>query len=332
MEHKYVTISAPSRLHFGLISIGDLTTRKFGGAGLMVDGPRTKVAVARGDELLIAGSNDIKKSVRETVALWQKSFAPETVSACPTDQLPVYLAIHNSPRHCGFGSGTQLAFSVAAALQLAFDQPLPSAEEMALALGRGQRSAIGSYGFFEGGFLVDRGIENESIAPLDMRTDFPKDWKIALIQPLSSEGPTVFGETERKAFRELPGTTQSKADEMTSLLKNNILPSVLNEDFSSFADAVTEYGFQSGMYYSPVMGGAYASTAATAIVNKIRGLGPFAVGQSSWGPTIFAIGPSEKDVNWLVEKLGHGAEDVFCHIEVVSADNRGMRIERVPNS
>jgi len=246
--------------------------------------------------------------------------------------LPVMLAIHNAPRHRGFGSGTQLAFAVAAALQTAFEQPMPSAEEMALAMGRGQRSAIGSYGFFEGGFLVDRGVEKETIAPLDMRTDFPEDWKIALIAPLVSDDSQVFGDTEMEAFRQLPGTTQNQADQLESILKNDILPSVLRQDFPTFANAVTQYGYQSGMYYSPVMGGAYASPAATAIVDRIRKLGPFAVGQSSWGPTIFAIGPSEKDINWLVEKLSEGAEDVVGHIEVVSADNRGMKIDRVSNS
>jgi predicted sugar kinase len=74
------------------------------------------------------------------------------------------------------------------------------------------------------------------------------------------------------------------------------------------------------------MGGAYASPEATAIVDKIRGFGQFAVGQSSWGPTIFAIGPSEKEVNWLVEKMADGAEDVVGHVEIVSADNHGMKI------
>jgi len=195
-----------------------------------------------------------------------------------------------------------------------------------MALGRGKRSAIGTYGFFEGGFLVDRGIDKEFVAPLDMRTDFPDDWKIALIQPLAAETTPVFGEAELKAFRELPGTTQSQADELASILKNDILPAVLNADFPSFADAVTQYGYQSGMYYSDAVGGAYASPAATAIVEKIRGLGQFAVGQSSWGATIFAICPSEKVVNWLVEKLAQGEDDVACHAEVVSVDNVGMKV------
>ena len=133
-------------------------------------------------------------------------------------------------------------------------------------------------------------------------------------------------------FRNLPGTTQSKADELAALLKNDILPSVLNQDFPPFADAVTEYGYQSGLFYRDVVGGAYSSAAGNAIVEKVRTLGQFAVGQSSWGPTIFAIGPSEKEINWLVEKLADGVEDVACQIEVVSADNRGMQIDIVPNS
>ena len=321
-------VSAPSRLHFGLLSIGDLTARKYGGAGLMIDGPRTEVSITPGDTFQVAATGDVKELVMATAYLWQKVFAPESVRGLSLGALPICVAVNSSPRHSGFGSGTQLAFATAAALQLAFDQPLPSPEEMAMALGRGKRSAIGSYGFFEGGFLVDRGIKDESIAPLDMRTDFPEDWKIALIQPTNTEANPMFGGSELAAFRDLPGTTQTKADELAAMLKNDILPSVLNQDFPTFADSVTQYGYQSGMFYSDVVGGAYASNAATSIVDEIRRLGQFAVGQSSWGPTIFAIGPSEKEVNWLVEKLGEGVQDVACQIEVVSADNRGMRIDR----
>ena len=332
MRANSLKVSAPSRLHFGLLSIGDLTTRKFGGAGLMIDAPRTEVSVEPGGALQIDAANDVEASVNSAVSLWQKTYAPELFRDFELQKIPTRLSINHSPRHRGFGSGTLLAFAVATALQLAFAQPLPSAEELAMALGRGKRSAIGSYGFFEGGFLVDRGIEHGTMAPLDMRTDFPEDWKIALIQPTGSETTPVFGDAEVDAFRKLPGTTQTQADKLASMLKDRILPSVLNQDFATFADAVTQYGYESGTYYSSVTGGPYASDAAGKIVDRIRDLGQFAVGQSSWGPTLFAIGPSEKEVNCLVEKLGDAVEDVACQIEVVSADNHGMKVDRVSNS
>lgn len=329
---RSLTVSAPSRLHFGLLSIGDQTERKFGGAGLMIDAPRTEVEIHCDRRLVLDVPDDSKEAVRASVALWLNAFGPELLRGLPVDEIPVRLVVKNPLRHSGLGSGTQLAFATAAALQLAFGQPLPSAEEMAMAIGRGKRSAIGSYGFFEGGFLVDRGVGDESIAPLDMQTDFPEHWKIALIQPPSSKEETVFGDVEIDAFRKLPATTQAQADELASILKNRILPSVLNQDFATFAKSVTEYGYNSGMFYCKAQGGAYASPAARAIVDRIQSLGEFAVGQSSWGPTIFAIGPSEKVTNWLVEKLGDGVEDVACQIEVVSADNRGMRIDSNPDS
>ena len=245
------------------------------------------------------------------------------------DDVPVRIKVDAAPRHRGLGSGTQLAFAIATALQIWFDQPIPSSEDLALRLGRGKRSAIGSYGFHQGGFLIDRGIADEPMAPLDMRTDFPEEWKIALIQPLEPDTNQIFGDAELNAFRELACTSQLQADRLASMLKNDILPSVINRDFETFAQSLTEYGCQSGLYFSEVVGGAYASAAATAIVDRVRDLGRFAVGQSSWGPTIFAIGPSEKEVNWLVEKLGNGVEDIACQIEVVSADNRGMKVDRV---
>ena len=327
MQDKLVTVSAPSRLHFGLLSIGDLTLRKYGGAGLMIDAPRTEVRIDRSEQFALSVSAESKPAVLDVVKRWQSQFAPAEFRNVDPVELPVKISVRNVRRHSGFGSGTQLAFATAAALQLFFDQPMPSAEEMAMALERGKKSAIGSYGFFEGGFLVDRGVANESVAPLDMRIDFPDDWKIVLVEPNVPQGDTVFGETEAKAFKDLPATTQTEADSLSSLLQQKIVPAILGCDFSTFADSVTEFGYRSGMFYEQVQRGAYATPTAQQVVDRVRSLGKFAVGQSSWGSTIFAIGPSLKSANWLVEKLGEHDDDVVLQTTVVSADNHGVRCQ-----
>ena len=330
MQANSLTVSAPSRLHFGLLSIGDQTTRKFGGAGLMIDAHRTAVKVSPSPSLELITPDDSTESVESTLRQWQTHFALPELRTLALGDLPVRLKVEPAPRHSGLGSGTQLAFAVATALQLAFDQPIPSTEDLALALGRSKRSAIGSYGFHQGGFLVDRGIADESIAPLDMRIDFPKAWKIVLIQPRVDHGTPVFGSTELDRFQELPPTTQEQADHLASVLRNQIVPTILKEDFENFARAVLEYGYLSGLFYEPIQGGAYASPVAREIVDRIAEFGQYGVGQSSWGPLLFAFSKSEKDALRLVEYLREHSDDVTCHAAVVSADNRGMVVVPSP--
>src|SRR5204862_353231 len=82
------------------------------------------------------------------------------VAACP-------------PEHTGLGVGTQLSRAVARAVC-----PGVPAVELARLAGRGNRSAIGVYGFEAGGFLVDGGKRDDAaLAPLMARVDFPGDWR-----------------------------------------------------------------------------------------------------------------------------------------------------------
>lgn len=332
LEKNSVTVSAPSRLHFGLVSIGDQTTRKFGGAGVMIDQPRTRVSVSAADRFSIeARDPEVEATVRGVAERWHQHFASEAVQKIPLSDLPFAIDVGSVPRHAGFGSGTQLAFTTIAALQTLLDLPLPSAEETAIAMKRGTRSAIGSYGFLQGGFLVDRGIGNEAVAPLDLRVDFPKDWPIVLIQKLESECDPISGEAEIEAFANLKPTTQQQADEMTHFLKQEIVPGILSHDFEVFAAAVTEFGRRSGLYYDDVQGGAYADPWAKKIVDRVNELGTYAVGQSSWGPTLFAICRSEFAANELVARLvekhtDHRNDMVGCRTSMTRADNRGAVI------
>src|SRR5262245_45290534 len=46
LSHRVVRVSAPSRLHFGLLAAGEYVARRFGGIGVMVERPATEVTVA----------------------------------------------------------------------------------------------------------------------------------------------------------------------------------------------------------------------------------------------------------------------------------------------
>ena len=327
MATNQVTISAPSRLHFGLFSVGNLVERKFGGIGLMIDQPRTIISVTENDGLLVTGEQaDV---CRQAVSIWFNSLAAELkreLSIETVDQIPVSIEIKSAPpRHCGFGTGTQMALSSAAAVGKFLGLPAQSPEDFASTLNRGKRSAIGTYGFCRGGFLVDRGkLDSEILAPLDFQTEFPEPWTIVLVRlngpKQSSVG--VSGQQEIDAFKNLPPTTQRQRDEMIELVKNRLIPGVTQRDYNLFSESVFEFGARSGMMFDSIQGGAYQNDAVADLVAQCRGFGVKAVGQSSWGPCVFAIAEDKKTASGLLEHLNEQHGDNVA-VEITKADNSG---------
>jgi len=213
MESDQTTISAPARIHFGLFSVGDIVERKFGGIGLMIDQPRTIIAARKSERFNVTGPE--ADACRDAVSIWYSNLSDELQRGLgieSVDAIPATLEIKSCPpRHCGFGSGTQLALSSAAAVGKLLGLPTQSPEGFASTLNRGKRSAIGTHGFCRGGFLVDRGrLENETLAPLDFQADFPEPWAVVLVRlrdPQVSQG--VSGQQEIEAFKNLPPTPWS---------------------------------------------------------------------------------------------------------------------------
>ncbi len=321
---KTVTVSAPSRLHFGLISIGNLTERRFGSAGLMIDQPRTSITISRSQQPTLPDKRN--PAICTAARRWLETLAPEPLRGLGLAELAVEITGKTTGRHRGLGSGTQISFSVAAALNQVFCGVRPSPEELARALDRGKRSAIGSHGFAKGGFLVDRGIDQQGLAPLDAHLAFPESWPIVLIEPATEQNAPVFGEKERAAFSSLPPTTPAQADEMIDLLKQTIVPAVAAMEFDNFAAGITEYGTRSGRYFAPVQGSAFCSPWAEQTVQHVQSIGNYGVGQSSWGPTLFAVCKSIAGANFLIEELSKIHEPSLASRTVLTkADNHGAR-------
>ena len=323
---EQISISAPARLHFGLFSIGDAVERKFGGIGLMIDSPRTIVTASRSDSFQIADGPG-SKPCRAAVENWFRRMRVSlqaSLSIDQLDELPVRIEVDSvPPRHSGFGSGTQLALSAVMAATRLLDLPVPSASELAGAIGRGKRSGIGSHGFCHGGFLVDRGkLNDEPLAPLDFQTDFPEPWSIVTVMLREVAG--LSGDREQNAFAFLPETTQRERDEMIEIVRTRIIPGVLQRDFGTFSDGVHEFGRRSGMMYSEIQNGPYNGPQIEDLIDRIRGFGIKAVGQSSWGPCVFAITSNDVTAKQLVEFL-HSEYADRCSTQTAKADNQGAQ-------
>jgi beta-RFAP synthase len=200
--------------------------------------------------------------------------------------------------HAGFGTGTQLALAVAAAV---LGVEASQASRLGELTGRGARSAIGVHGFAQGGWLVDGGKQQaDGLGCLVARVDFPELWPILLWIP--HDTPGLCGEAERDAFRTLEGTPPAVTDRLASLVLRGLLPAIIEHDYDSFSAALAEYGEAVGQQFRTLQGGVLRSPSARTVASWLAARGVHAVAQTSWGPTIAAVLPNEASVRALLSE------------------------------
>jgi beta-RFAP synthase len=221
--------------------------------------------------------------------------------------------------------GTQLALSVAAGLNAWTGRPQPSPAELALSVGRGQRSAVGTYGFVAGGLIVERGrLPGEPFSPLDCRVPVPDAWRFVLVHPPAAAG--LSGPAEQTAFDHLPPVPEEVTEDLQAEIGLRMLPAVRDGDFVSFSDSTYRYGRLAGLCFAPVQGGPYNGPLLAGLVELIRALGVTGVGQSSWGPTLFALLPGERAAQEFVADLAARLAHDAVQLTITRPNNRGAEV------
>jgi beta-ribofuranosylaminobenzene 5'-phosphate synthase len=310
-----IRVTTGSRLHFGLIGLGADAPRRFGGVGLMVDSPGLVLRAEPAAEWAASGP----------LAERALAFARRFAQGLGLDR-PQRLAIERAPaEHVGLGTGTQLGLAVARALASAWDLSLTPVE-LAQHTGRGLRSALGIHGFAHGGFLIDGGKrDSEDVAPLLVRSEFPAEWRIILAVPLAAEG--LHGPDEQRAFAELAVSAPRQAEVLCRLVLLGMLPALAERDCRTFGEALYDFNRRVGEVFAPLQGGIYAGPVATGVVDWFRRRGMSGVGQSSWGPTVFAVVPDEEVGSDLAVRLSEemGADTVS--VVLTQARNEGATVD-----
>lgn len=322
---REVTITTGARLHFGLLAHGAAAgSRQFGGAGLMIDAPGVRLTVQRDERDGVTGRDEDRRRGEQFVQLYR--------ARCPADRWPppCRIDIHAAlPSHAGLGSGTQLGLAMAQGLALLAGEGTAGPAELARRVGRGLRSALGIHGFQRGGFLVEGGkLWPETISPLVARADFPAEWRIVLISPPDERG--LAGADERRAFAALPPMPAATTDRLCRLVLMDLLPAVLEADFPACGEALYEFGRLVGESFAPVQGGTYASPTMAALVTHLRRSGVRGVGQSSWGPTLFALAPDATTARQLTTDLQTDPRWATCHFLTAAPLNTGAALQIVP--
>lgn len=317
-----IRIRTPSRLHFGLLSAGSERSREFGGVGLMIEGPGISLAIRFSDRDLVTGTAPAETMARASrlVSLIRERLGLESSRAFAVEILDV------APEHHGLGTGTQLSIALASAICRLVGESR-SREELADMTGRGNRSALGVHGFHAGGFLVDGGKgPRTKLAPAIVRMDFPKHWPILLVRPELPSG--LFGTAEQTAFSNGFSIPRPLTDRLARLVLLDILPSLAENDFLSFGESLFSFNRAVGEIFAPAQGGTYAAYLLADIVRSVRDKGLPAVGQSSWGPTLFVILPDSDQATWLQSQLAQEFSLPPHSFFLTRADNVGAQWQR----
>jgi beta-ribofuranosylaminobenzene 5'-phosphate synthase len=313
-----VRVATPSRLHFGLLRLHTTCSLGHGGLGLMIDSPGVELELSAAVAWDIAGP-----SARRAAMFAQQALASVQSPDAPT---ALRIRIHATiPPHRGLGGGTQLGLAVAAGVCRLAGIESPTAADLAAAVGRGERSAVGSHGFVHGGLIWERGIGGASgLSELTARVALPAEWRVLLIAPSQQQGRS--GLAERRAFAELPPVLPHVSHGLEEIAEREILPAVRNCDFTNFSEAVFQYGRLAGECFGPVQGGPYASTEVAAVVDHLRARGIHGVGQSSWGPTVFAFMRNELEAAAAADDFRRSALGAGCDVRVAAPCNRGALV------
>lgn len=309
-----VQVTAPSRLHFGLMSYGG-PGRQFGGAGVMIDQPATQLQVSAARTFTVSGLDTERAT--HFARNWSVNHAIDLHCHLDITRLP--------PEHVGLGTGTQLGLSVAAALN-AWHGIVPARpRELAASVGRGKRSAVGTHGFFLGGLIVERGKQAaEILSPLDCQILLPEEWRFVLVRPMHRRG--LSGVAEQQAFSKLPAIPPAVTETLTDELRQHLLPAAAQGAFTAFSKSLFRYGQLAGSCFATQQGGSYNGPDLTHLVHQILELGIQGVGQSSWGPTLFALVPTATEAESLCDRLQHLPDQDEMDLLVTRINRGGHRL------
>jgi beta-RFAP synthase len=332
MTDRVVRVVASSRLHFGMLSVNQPGQRRYGGVGAMVDAPGLEIILRPAKRLEASGP--MSDRALQAAKLAAQSLGSEPVfrigseKAClAPDALGCRMEIVRAPPlHVGLGAGTQLAVAVAAGLNAWLERPPLPADRLARCVGRGRRSAIGLHGFVHGGLLYDSGkTDEEGISPLGARVGIPPSWRFALVRPRGLQG--LSDEAEREAFAGLPPVPVERTEMLRREALDCLLPAAAAGRFEEFSESLYRFGHAAGLSFAAAQGGAFAGQRLAALVEWIRACGVRGVGQTSWGPTLFAALPDHAAAQAFLARLRARPDARELEVTLAAADNRGARIE-----
>ena len=323
-----VTITTTARLHMGFIDLNGSKNRLFGSLGVALNAPAIQLVMSKNKKTSIVGKicNNVSKIV-------------EKISNNLEMDINVLIDIHEIiPEHAGLGSGTQMALAIGAGINALYNLNLTFAQ-IANLTNRGNRSGIGIGTFEHGGLVLDGGRKTQfptseledsthllTLPPIIARHDFPPEWPILLIMDNEDQG--VFGDAEMQAFETLEPAEFTTAQALSHRVLMQALPAIVERDYAQFSEAIHALQLATGDYFSAAQGGHYKSSRVAQVLKYINAQGIICAGQSSWGPTGFAVFENVDTANKILNQLQRQFSNFNqLQFQLTRAKNTGATIQ-----
>lgn len=280
---RKVFVQTTGRLHMGFFDLNGGLGRKFGSIGLSLDAPVLHLSAEHRAHIEVRGAQHLHQNQLARVEKSAKQFL-----AAVGIESGAHIWVDDCiDTHAGLGSGTQISIAVGTALSQLYQLNLSTAN-IAQLMQRGARSGIGIAAFDQGGLIIDGGRNSYTVLPpIIARYDFPTEWCILLIFDHQQQG--VNGAEELIAFNELPAFSEEIAAHLCRQVLMQAMPALVERDLKSFGQSIQALQQHVGDYFAPAQGGRYASQHVSAVLEKLEAMGVACFGQSSWGPTGFAV-------------------------------------------
>lgn len=339
-----VELKTGCRIHFGLMEICPGADACFSGLGLALPEPGFQLELTApastqsSQKVRISGTPEAQTRILRVL----DSYKAHNLETQGDLQLPAHIHVHQEiPLHTGLGAGTQLACATAAAIELLQHA---TASNLALAgtsvtpwqsvgsqlakekkdvgswlthnSGRGLRSAVGLRTFLEGGFVIDRGYKPD-VTPQPERTldtdclRLPARWRVLILQNTSKA--SVAGDDETQKIAKAGKSPNANKSVMRKLVEA-VAQSLAADDFNAFAEVLDRYMELAARLFEEQQGGLYNGPAITHTVESAKDVGLRAVGQSSWGPTVFGFAESEQVASEIKNRLAQLDEPIAAKI------------------
>lgn len=324
-----IEIKSPARLHFGQLDLNGDIGRIYGGSGVGIKEPYCKMKFKKSDKIIVKGkkSKEVKKTLKKLIdVLKEKELLNKNKG--------VIVEVENIlPFHSGLGSGTQIGLTLAEGINNLYNLDLDKFKIAELVDRKHSRSAIGFGVFYYGGFIIDGGRiteekENDKyLPPILFKDKIPEDWCFIIILP-SLDKEKMAGEKEIKTFKEIEKMDIEICAESSHHLLLGMLPALKEKDIKKFSVHLNKIEDNVADYFSKIQSGRYTSEYAQEIIAFLESNQVLGRGQSSWGPSLYALLPNEKKAKKIKKDILIKFKSKIDKIYITSAANEGAKITK----
>ncbi len=306
-------IKTPSRLHFGIIDLSRAYKREYGALGVSLKGGY-KIEIESIDEkdIKVVGDEREKSIVRDVYSTLAENYD----LSCGFE----VNILESVPSHVGLGSTTQITLGAGYGMLKAAGKEI-KVSNLASMLDRARYSAIGTYGFRSGGFILEGGkTKEQKLSPLLFRSDVPEDWRFLIICPKRNKG---YDEKEERPIMDELKVEKKYPEKISHNILMGILPALVDEDIRAFGKHITRIQELVGRSFSSYQEGTY-NPAVSDIVESLKEE-TYGAGQSSWGPTAYGLVKKDELNNVKKKVLPNDGKD--HRVWIGEPNNEGVKID-----